>query len=245
MKRNEWLIVVALLALTALSVAFVSPEPREEQGEATVVTQTLSPTAELSPTAQPGATGQPTPMPAATGVVVGASPTPRTKTATAVPTATATPTATSTATPTPFPFDTRPDLARFVYVDQRVQHLYVFEQGQLLRDIPCSTGLPNDDTYTEAWSGAIGKYWGTFFSFGTYQDDAWYLYKSLGSILVHSLPYTEADGYRTYQGREFLGVKPSSHGCIRIAPEDARWFTQWNPEGVYMTITDPYREMWR
>lgn len=163
----------------------------------------------------------------------------------ASPTRTPVPTSTATPTATPFPFDTRPDLERFVYVDQKTQHMYVFERGELVRDLLCSTGLPTDTTYTEAWEGQIGKYWGTFFSFGTYQDNAWYLYQSLGSILVHGLPYTEEDGYRIYQGREFLGVQPSSHGCIRLAPEDAQWFTRWNPQGAYMVITDPYLEYWR
>ena len=36
----------------------------------------------------------------------------------------------------------------------------------------------------------MGEYWGTFFAEGLYADDAWYLYKSEGSILIHSLPYT-------------------------------------------------------
>ena len=162
------------------------------------------------------------------------------KTATPVPTMP--PTATPTATP--FLFDTHPELARFIYVDQATQHMWVFENGQLLRDIPCSTGLPTDTTYTEAWTGAVGGYWGTFFAFDVFADEAWYLYPSLGSILVHSLPYVMRNGYKVYLDRDALGVRPASHGCIRIAPEDADWFTAWGPEGVLMTITDPYLEMW-
>jgi len=242
MNRNEWLVVVALLALTVLMVAFVSPaEPVQAE---TPVASVVTSEATFTTTAVPSPTQVATLRPTAS-----ASPTPTTqRSATPAPSATATlsPTPSATPTATPFPFDTRADLDRYVYVDQRVQHLYVFEKGQLVRDIPCSTGLPNDDTYTEAWSGTIGEYWGTFFAFGTYQDDAWYLYKSLGSILVHSLPYTvDESGNKVYQGREALGVEPSSHGCIRLAPEDAAWFTAWNPQGAYMTITDPYREMWQ
>jgi hypothetical protein len=276
MRRNEWLIVFALLALTLVTVAFAPPtqlalpaktalpsQPGESDTAQVTITPasqataavTSAPTAEPSPIADPTLTLAATPKsPAPTAssapsVTAGAPSATSVTSAPSAPSATPmpslTPSATPTVIPTPYPFDTRADLARFVYIDQRVQHMYVFEQGVLVRDIPCSTGLPNDNTYTEAWSGAVGEYWGTFFSYGTYQDDGWYLYKSLGSILVHSLPYTEVDGVKVYQGREFLGVRPSSHGCIRISPEDARWFTAWNPQGVYMVITDPYRELWQ
>ena len=144
-----------------------------------------------------------------------------------------------TTTPTPFSFDPRPDLARYIYVDQAAQHVYVFERGGLVRDIPCSTGLPDADNYTPAWCGEVGEYWGTFFAYGVYVDEAWYLFKSEGSILVHSLPYTMVKGSKVYDGGETLGVQPASHGCIRIAPLDAAWFTTWGPEGVPLTIGDP------
>ncbi|MEA3406812.1 MAG: L,D-transpeptidase, partial [Chloroflexota bacterium] len=81
-------------------------------------------------------------------------------------------------------------------------------------------------------------------AFDVYADEAWYLYKSAGSILVHSLPYTWGNGYKVYQGWEHLGVRPSSHGCIRIAPKDAGWLTAWDPEGVLMTVTEPHRDKW-
>jgi len=248
MKQSEWIAVAALLIVTALTVAFGSPSegvPHGDVAQAAGVTPLVT-IAELEVVAQPGAATV-----ASTATAVPAVTPLATSTSSSTPTSTSLPSATPTAaivpspTTTPFPFDTRPDLERFVYVDQQVQHMYVFERGVLVRDLLCSTGLPTPTTYTEAWEGYIGKYWGTFFAFGTYQDDAWYLYPSLGSILVHSLPYTEEDGYRTYQGREFLGVQPSSHGCIRLAPEDAGWFTRWNPEGAYMVITDPYLEHWQ
>ncbi len=76
-------------------------------------------------------------------------------------------------------------------------------------------------------------------------DEAWYLYPSLGSILVHSLPYLWHNGYKVYLEADALGTRPASHGCIRLAPEDAAWLTAYNPQGALMTITDPYREHWR
>lgn len=123
--------------------------------------------------------------------------------------------------------------------------MYVLEDGELVRDIPCSAGLPDADKYTPAWSGKVGEYWGTFFAYEVYADEAWYLFKSAGSILVHSLPYTWHNGIKIYQGEDALGVRPSSHGCIRVSPEDASWFTAWGPEGVPMSVSDPYRDKWR
>ena len=122
--------------------------------------------------------------------------------------------------------------------------MYVFEQGTLVRDIPCSAGLPDLDWYTPAWSGVVGEYWGTFFAYEVYVDEAWYLFKSEGSILVHSLPYTLENDSKVYHDRDALGVRPTSHGCIRLSPEDAAWFTAWGPEGAAMTISDPDREKW-
>jgi len=122
--------------------------------------------------------------------------------------------------------------------------MFIFERGALLRDLPCSAGLPDGDKYTPAWSGTVGEYWGTFFAFDVYADDAWYLYQSAGSILVHSLPYVLRNGHKVYLDRDALGVRPASHGCVRLAPEDAVWLTEWNPEGVAMVVSEPYRSKW-
>lgn len=231
MSRSEWGLVVALMIVTVLTLSFVPPGRGPEALAVSPVPVTPSSTARATRTA--------TPTPTAT--------TRPTRTATPTPTRkpSATPTPSSTPTPTPFSFDTRLDLARYIYVDQGTQHLYVFEEGALVRDIPCSTGLPDADSYTPAWVGEVGEYWGTFFAYEVYADEAWYLYKSDGSILVHSLPYTLTNDAKVYQDRDALGVRPASHGCIRISPEDAAWLTSWGPGGVLMSISDPHREKWQ
>ena len=247
MKRSEWIVaaVLALLTLLTLSMASPAPEQVSARGSATDEIATWMHVVLLgSPTATSTAAlvRRPPLTPAAyvtipsvhgSGVV-----------ASSTPTQTALPSPTRTPTPTRFPFDPRADLPRYLYVDQETQQLLVFEQGHLVRDIPCSTGLPDSDKYTPAWTGEVGEHWGTFYAFDVYADEAWYLYKSAGSILVHSLPYIYHNGYKVYLEREALGVRPASHGCVRIAPEDAQWLTDWNPQGVLMTITDPYRDKW-
>ena len=243
MNRLECSIVCFLLLITISAIALLPPASRA-----------------VDPAGAIPSTDMPVPQPsgAAVGGDVSDLPSTSLPTATGTPIPSVTPTLTGLAGPlggrssttdpsltaTAFPFDTRPGLAKYVYIDQATQHMYLFERGELVRDIPCSTGLPDPDKYTEAWSGQIGQYWGTFYAFDVYADGAWYLYKSAGSILIHSLPYTLENGYKVYQDRGALGVRPSSHGCVRLAPEDAQWFTAWGPEGVHATVTDPYRDRW-
>ena len=125
---------------------------------------------------------------------------------------------------------------RSILVDQSTQLMHVYEDGVEVRTIPCSTGLP-DEYRTAAWTGVVGTYWGTFFVDGRYADDAWFLFKDRGSILIHSSPYSYESGERVYHDLRALGRYPSSHGCVRIHPEDSRWLKRWKPAGVPITIT--------
>jgi lipoprotein-anchoring transpeptidase ErfK/SrfK len=44
------------------------------------------------------------------------------------------------------------------------------------------------------------------------------------------------NGAKVYEDLEAIGSYPASHGCIRLRPEDARWFTEWRPQGVPLVI---------
>jgi len=156
----------------------------------------------------------------------------------------ATPTAVSVAQPTPDPFLMEAARANgidpagtYVIVSQNAQRMTVVEQGHVLRVIPVSTGDPDRGWFTPAWSGRIGEFWGTFSANGVTADDAWYLFKAGGSILIHSSPYTlAADGNKVYQGVDDLGMFPASRGCIRVAPDEAQWFTAWGPYDVPIVV---------
>lgn len=125
----------------------------------------------------------------------------------------------------------------FVLVNQNAQRMTVVMDGGVVRELAISTGDPDKGWYTPAWTGNIGEYWGTFTANGVSADNAWYLFKAGGSILIHSAPYTEAeDGSKLYQGVDDLGVFPASRGCIRISPDDALWFTDWGPYDVPIVI---------
>ena len=127
---------------------------------------------------------------------------------------------------------------RYLLIDQATQTMHVFEGWREVRTFLVSTGLPDLHTQTPEWSGRVGEYVGTFESLGTYQDDGWYLFRQGGTILLHSVPYTlDEAGHKVYLDLDSLGQRPTSHGCIRLAPEDAAWLTAWGPQGVPVTIT--------
>lgn len=127
---------------------------------------------------------------------------------------------------------------RYLLVDQATQTMHVFEGWREIRIFPVSTGLPESHTETPEWSGRVGEYVGTFESLGTYQDDGWYLFSHGGSILLHGAPYVvDEAGHKVYSDLDSLGRRPTSHGCIRLAPADAAWLTTWDPQDVPVTIT--------
>jgi hypothetical protein len=168
----------------------------------------------------------------------------------------------ATATPTPTPMPTpgaeadatalspflqsvvaryQMDVARrFIVVDTDRQRMLIWDPGHPIHDIPVSTGDEARGFRTPAWYGLVGKYWGTFQSFGTYADEGWFLYDALGgSILIHGAPYVLVDGAKAYEDLGALGNYPASRGCIRLRPEDARWFTGWRPQGTPIVILPP------
>lgn len=244
MKRWKWGVILLLIIASTFILAFRYDQPARREQPTPLPTE--APAMLEAPTAQPSATQEQTAAPSPSATTIATPTTAPTATSTPTITPTITPTLEITPTATPWPFDTRADLPRYLYIDQDTQYLYVFENGALVRDIPCSTGLPYSNTYTPAWSGVVGDYWGTFFAYDVYADEAWYLFKSDGSILIHSLPYTltAESGEKVYQDADALGVRPASHGCIRIAPEDAAWLTEWNPKGVPITINALDRAKW-
>ncbi len=127
---------------------------------------------------------------------------------------------------------------RFIMIDLKTQKMVVWDPAAEapLRELSVSTGDESRGYRTLPWYGLVGKYEGTFHSFGVYADEGWYLFEDHGKILIHGAPYKLVDGQKVYEDMEALGVYPASHGCIRLVPEDATWLTAWNPEGVPLAI---------
>ena len=126
----------------------------------------------------------------------------------------------------------------YIIVDQDAQEMLVVEDGKVVRALAVTTGDPAQGWETPAWFGLVGEYWGAFQGAGgVMADDGWWLFQRGGNFLIHGLPYTlDASGQRVYAGMDDLGAAPASHGCIRLHPDDARWFTQWNPQGKPIII---------
>jgi hypothetical protein len=125
---------------------------------------------------------------------------------------------------------------RFVVIDPNLQKMTIWEPGKPIREFPVSTGDDTQGYRTPAWHGRIGRYWGTFNAFGVYADEGWYLYEDQGSILIHSAPYIIVNGIKIYEQLDALGKYPASRGCIRLHPDEARWFTAWQPQGVALVV---------
>jgi lipoprotein-anchoring transpeptidase ErfK/SrfK len=125
---------------------------------------------------------------------------------------------------------------RFVVVDVSDQKMYAWDPGNTVREMPVSTGDTTRGYRTPAWYGLVGDYWGTFHTRGVYADEGWYLFQDAGSILVHGAPYKLVDGEKVYEDMDALGNYPASRGCVRLAPEDAVWFSEWQPQGVPFVI---------
>jgi lipoprotein-anchoring transpeptidase ErfK/SrfK len=180
-------------------------------------------------------TPEPTPIPVEL-VLVAPGPT----AATPLPTATPAPVTTPEAMPAGLAeivqrYGIDPE-RRFVVVDTATQQMIVWDPGKPTREMPVSTGDESRGYRTPAWYGLVGKYVGTFQAHGVYADEGWYLYEDAGSILIHGAPYKRVDGVKVYEDMEALGSYPASRGCIRLRPEDARWFTDWDPQGVPLVI---------
>ncbi len=156
-------------------------------------------------------------------------------------------------TPTPTPDPAQPIIERlaaiartyglnpagdYIIVDQDAQEMFIVEDGVLLRQLDVTTGDPAQGWDTPAWFGLVGDYWGTFQGAGgVMADDGWWLFQRGGNFLIHGLPYTLDDaGNKQYVGMTDLGAAPASHGCIRLAPEDASWFSRWQPQGKPIII---------
>jgi hypothetical protein len=135
---------------------------------------------------------------------------------------------------------TIPATGHFLLVNQSEQMMYVYEEGVVVRTIPVSTGKPVANRVTRPWRGTVGVYrgGGDLAETNYWVDYAWDLFPDLyGYVLIHSVPYTRSAEAKFYDHLDALGVEPTSHGCVRISPEDGEWLKNWYPTGVPIEIT--------
>lgn len=255
-RPRFWLVTIAVLLMAGAALGFYGLYVQASTGDgapAGLLGLRLLPWR-----AEPTLTATPTKTPALP-LMITATPTPLQVLPTPTSTATATetpvpvkpaeeplpPTATSTPRP-PLPDDLLAIAQEYgldatgdlVVIDQNQQRMHVVEDGVEIRTLPVSSGDPDSHWMTPAWSGVIGEYWGSFNALGAWADNAWYLFtlEGGGTILIHSAPYVLQDGVKAYQDLGVVGLYPASRGCIRLLPEDAEWFSAWEPQGVPAVI---------
>lgn len=113
------------------------------------------------------------------------------------------------------------------------QKVRVFKDGVLLREMVASTGVPEKPT-------PLGKFKienrGEWFWSDKYKQGGfyWVSFKNRGEYLFHSVP-TDKQKKLIPEEAAKLG-QPASHGCIRLALEDAKWFYESVPEGSNVYI---------
>ncbi|MCT6811142.1 MAG: L,D-transpeptidase, partial [Bifidobacterium sp.] len=115
--------------------------------------------------------------------------------------------------------------------DQRV---YVRDGSQLLYTMYASTGM---DDSTPRGSFRIQSERGDHFYNPSEGMGARYYTSFLnhGVFLFHSVP-TDSSGSYIKEEADLLGIRPSSHGCIRLTVPDSLWIMQSVPTGTPVLI---------
>lgn len=121
----------------------------------------------------------------------------------------------------------------WVEVSLAEQKVRVFNGRDVVREMPASTGVA--DSPTPAGSFRLENRGEWFFS-EKYRQGGWYWvsFKDWGVYLFHSVP-TDREKRIIPEEATLLGV-PASHGCVRLALEDARWVYETLPEGTRVEI---------
>lgn len=122
----------------------------------------------------------------------------------------------------------------FINVNLENQKTYIYkgkpDKWQLVRTCPCSTGVSGED---DTPSGSFStKEKGDWFFSDKYNQGAKYWTQITGDILFHSVPF--AKDKTTVL--DYTMNKTSSHGCIRLSIDDAKWIYTNIPKGSKVII---------
>lgn len=107
-----------------------------------------------------------------------------------------------------------------VYLNLDKQITYIYEGSNnnwnLIKEFPSSTGIEGKETPKGIFSVTNRGEW--FFS-DEFQQGGKYWVQFMGDYLFHSLPFDETQSNIL----DYTIGEPSSHGCIRLKVEDAKW----------------------
>ena len=116
-----------------------------------------------------------------------------------------------------------------INVDLTNQNIKIFEDGNLIKQMICSTGaFGSQNTETPLGKFKIQVRGEEFFNTSLNEGAKYYL-QFFGDYLIHSTPVDE-NGNTIEKEVEKLG-SPASHGCIRVSMDDAKWLYDNIPDG--------------
>ena len=118
-----------------------------------------------------------------------------------------------------------------INVDLTNQMVIVYYKGNVLKEMICSGGTPGSPTPLGNFTTTQKIYYSWL---PKYSVGAYYFVRFYGSYLFHSVPF-DSSGNMIIEEYEKLGT-PASHGCIRLAVEDAKWIYENIPLGVEVFI---------
>ena len=123
--------------------------------------------------------------------------------------------------------------------DQKV-YAYSWSGGtfaNLVRTMTCSTGKKATPTPLGSYAATTGR-GARWHYFEKWQCWAQYAYYIEGDIMFHSVLYSAKDeSTLTKSSLNNLG-KRASHGCVRLAVEDAKWIWDNCPNMTYVTVRE-------
>ena len=115
--------------------------------------------------------------------------------------------------------------------DQRV---YVRDGSELLYTMYASTGM--DDSTPRGSFRIQAERGDHFYNPGEGMGARYYTsFLNHGVFLFHSVPTDSKGGYIKEEA-DMLGIRPGSHGCIRLTVPDARWIMQSVPTGTPVLV---------
>ena len=111
-----------------------------------------------------------------------------------------------------------------IEADLSDQMIYVKQDGRVVRAMPTSSGLDTiPENSTPRGEFVIEPERGLWFFAAQYKEGAkyWVSFKNHGEFLFHSVVMDEKQQIIPAEAQK-LGTK-ASHGCFRLAVEDAKW----------------------
>ena len=120
------------------------------------------------------------------------------------------------------------------------QRVYVYQwdgsgYNDQIKKFKCSTGMDGYATPSGTYQSGGKVTSGEWYYFKDYNCYAKYAYRIVGGILFHSVLYNSNKQGPTNSSVRALGRK-ASHGCVRLAVDDAKWIFENCPEGPTVVI---------